>query len=128
MIFLNRALVQSLLALALVCFCQAATAQAPDVSFPKASSGFSAKVTYAARFDDVWPKIVAALSDNGFQIASASKDAMQISTGYKTGPAQKESSMAGALLSQYKYVVSVIAVSPTQTRVNIAKVRTRGGA
>jgi uncharacterized lipoprotein len=113
----NKTVFQGLL---LVCLAvmRVAVVHAEEMEFPKASEGFSPKIIYAAKLDDIWGRAISALSANGFQIATASKETTQISTDFKTGPSTKPK-IGGALLSRYKYVVSVVSMSPTQTRVTI---------
>lgn len=102
----------------LLLFAQTASAETTGTPFPKSSEGFQPKVTYGVSGDQMWVKVIAALNNNNIPIVSASKETNQITTDYIVGPGERNF-IVGGLISQYKFVISVVSATPSQTRVNV---------
>ena len=97
---------------------QACIAETTGIPFPKPSEGFQPKVTYNFDKEKSWSIVLAALDNNSIPIASASKDVNLISTDSMVGPGEK-AYWTGLQMTQYKYKISVVPISPSQTKINV---------
>ena len=93
------------------------TQSGPD--FPMPSPGFKPKGIYDLDAGRAWRIATLAINENQIPIESASKDANQIVTGFRPGPMQGNGIFFGALATQYRFTVSLIPVSATQTQLKI---------
>lgn len=91
-------------------------------SFPKATSDFQPKVTYELPLDSAWAAVLSGLNSNSIPVGNASKDARQITTDYKNGPAEGDGFFAGKLITRYKFVISFVPTSATRTTINISPI------
>ena len=95
-------------------------AQAVAQTLPTpANSMFIPKAAYSYTFDKSWNAVLAALNANSIQVASAFKDAGQINTEFMPGPTEQGSFFSGALVTRYKFAVTLISVGKAQTQVNV---------
>ena len=87
--------------------------------FPEASAGFVPKQTYDVDANQLWGAMLSALSGNSIAIASAVKDAGQLTTDYIEGQQTTYlGGLGGYSVSRYKYTFFVVPEG-AQTRLNI---------
>lgn len=104
----------------LLCGAQAISAQEAGIPFPRASAEFKPKVTYEIDVGRAWRAVTAAINENKIPIEIASRETNQITTGYRMGPSEGGGIFAGKLLTQYRYVVSLVPTSAGQTQIQVS--------
>lgn len=110
-----------LFAVLVLFFCShGVSAQENGIPFPKPTEGFKPKVTYEMDLARAWKVVTTAINDNQIQIDSASKDTNQITTGYRMGPSEGGGFFGGPLVTQYRYLVSLIPISSSQTQIKVS--------
>ncbi|MEJ8838405.1 hypothetical protein [Ramlibacter sp. AN1133] len=114
----RRLLVASLLLVT----CRVALSQADGVAFPRATPGFTPKKLYQVDSSKAWKAAIDAINLNGLAIANANRDANQISTAGKAGPSEGGGVFVGKLVTQYRYVITFVAVSPKATQINVTPI------
>ena len=102
---------------ALLFLVRQATAQEAAGSLPSPTPGFQPKVVYSVPLASAWIGAINSINISQIPIASASKDANQIMTGYKSGPTEGGTFLQGKLATQYKFQVSFIAISSSRTQI-----------
>jgi hypothetical protein len=106
----------------LLATCGVAVSQADGGEFPRASAGFTPKKVYQVEASKAWKAAVDAINLNGLAIASANRDANQIGTVGKAGPSEGGGLFSGKLVTQYRYVITFVGVSPKATQINVTPV------